>query len=59
MPELILLDLDLPGINGFEVLNLAAPETRKSRHLLVIVLTTSTYSSDLKKAYQLGAETHS
>ena len=49
-PELILLDLNMPRMNGLEVLDAinAAPEL----HLLpVVVLTTSNQPSDVRGAY--------
>lgn len=54
IPQLILLDLHLPGIDGFQVLTWLRQES-KMRHLPVVVLTSSTYSPDVKRAYQLGA----
>jgi CheY-like chemotaxis protein len=54
IPQLILLDLDLPGMNGFEVLAWLRQDPTV-QHLPVVVLTSSTYSPDLTRAYQLGA----
>jgi CheY-like chemotaxis protein len=54
IPKLILLDLGLPGINGFQVLQwLRCHETL--RHLIVIILSSSVFSPDIKRAYSLGA----
>jgi two-component system response regulator len=54
MPEVVLLDLNLPKINGIEVLRRlrANPHTRR---LPVVILTSSTERSDLLSAYDLGA----
>jgi CheY-like chemotaxis protein len=54
IPRLILLDLDLPLMTGLEVLSWLRVQP-DLRHLPVIVLTTSTYSPDVRQAYQLGA----
>jgi len=54
LPKLILLDLGLPHVNGFEVLQwLRSHETL--RHLIVIVLSGSVFSPDIKRSYALGA----
>ncbi|WP_339886729.1 response regulator [uncultured Flavobacterium sp.] len=56
-PIVILLDLNMPKINGLEVL-----EKLKSHPIYktipVVVLTTSSESSDLEKAYQLGVNSY-
>ena len=54
IPQLILLDLDIPGMNGFQVLTWLRQES-EFRHLPMIILTISTYSPDVRRAYQLGA----
>src|SRR5579859_3147829 len=54
LPELVLLDLKLPGMDGFEVLRWirAHPDFGDLR---VVVLTTSQRMRDVSRAYQLGA----
>lgn len=56
-PDLILLDLILPKMHGFEVLKKlkAAPETKL---IPVIVLTNLERMEDLEKALELGATTY-
>jgi CheY-like chemotaxis protein len=54
LPRLILLDLDLPHVNGFEFL-LWLRERQELRDVPVIVLTGSVFSSVLQTAYSLGA----
>jgi CheY-like chemotaxis protein len=54
LPALILLDLKMPGEDGFDFLSWlrAQPEFKK---IPVVVLTASDESKDMTKAYQLGA----
>jgi CheY-like chemotaxis protein len=54
LPSLVLLDLKLPGIDGFEVLSWIRQHP-SLRTLRVIVLTSSDEIRDVNRAYQLGA----
>jgi CheY-like chemotaxis protein len=54
LPELVLLDLKLPGIDGFEVLRWLRMEPGLSG-LPVVVLTSSERIRDVNLAYSLGA----
>jgi CheY-like chemotaxis protein len=53
-PRFLLLDLGLPGMSGFELLT-RIRQTPQLQTLPVIVLTISAYSSDIRKAFSLGA----
>jgi two-component system response regulator len=56
-PALILLDLNMPGIDGREVLRaLKCDPLLKS--IPVIILTTSGDQRDVKQCYELGASTY-
>lgn len=56
-PNLVLLDLDLPGIDGFEVLRRLRQNPR-CRNTPVVILTTSDEHSDLLRSYLLGADSY-
>ncbi len=56
-PALILLDLNLPAIDGCEVLRQIKQDTRL-RAIPVVVFTTSAQPHDLDVCYQLGANSY-
>ena len=56
-PDLILLDLRLPRVDGLEVLR-RIYEDDDMRKIPVVVLTTSSADSDLAIAFQLGARNY-
>lgn len=53
-PPVVLLDLNLPKVNGLEVLR-RIKEDERTRHLQVIVLTISRNDDDIRQAMDLGA----
>ncbi len=57
LPKLILLDLNLPRIDGFEVLKYICSHER-TKAIPVIVLTSSAEEQDIKRAYHLGANSY-
>lgn len=57
LPELILLDLKLPKIDGLEVLKRLRSDVRM-RFIPVVVLTTSTEQRDIIESYNLGANSY-
>ncbi len=56
-PAFILLDLNMPKINGLEVLEKFKSHP-KFKTIPVVILTTSAESSDLRSAYSLGANSY-
>ena len=57
LPVVILLDLKMPKVNGLEVLKVLKQHP-EYKTIPVVVLTTSAESSDVKSAYQLGANSY-
>ena len=57
LPSIVLLDLNLPRVDGREVLQ-AIREDPRTRSLPVVVLTTSTEPFDLESAYALGVNSY-
>lgn len=53
-PAFVLLDINLPKIGGLEVLRHIRADER-TRHLPVIVLTTSAERRDIRDSYRFGA----
>ena len=56
-PALVLLDLKLPRIGGLEVLRQVRADSR-TRHLPVVILTSSVEEQDLILAYDLGCNSY-
>jgi two-component system response regulator len=54
VPELVLLDMNLPRVKGLDVLRQirASPRTR---HVPVVILTSSGHADDVTRSYELGA----
>jgi CheY-like chemotaxis protein len=57
LPNLLLLDLKLPGLGGFEVLEWLR-EQPGLRRTLVVVLSDSKQMEDVNRAYALGANSY-
>ncbi len=57
LPALILMDLNMPRINGLEALRKIRADAR-TRYLPVVVLTTSQEEKDLSESYRLGVNSY-
>ncbi|MBU2028799.1 response regulator [Patescibacteria group bacterium] len=55
-PDLILLDLVLPGLNGFEFLKEIKKDSSESKNIPVLILSNLGQEDDIKKGIDLGAE---
>jgi CheY-like chemotaxis protein len=56
-PRVILLDLKLPKVDGIEVLRQIKSDSR-TKHIPVVVLTSSKEDRDLDRCYDLGANSY-
>lgn len=56
-PDLILLDINIPFKNGHEVLQ-SLKQNEKSKHIPIIMLTTSSSERDINLSYQNHANTY-
>lgn len=57
LPSLVLLDLKMPRMHGFEVLTWIRRHPLHKR-MVVIVLTASNQASEINRAYELGANSY-
>lgn len=57
LPDLLLLDLKIPRTDGFEILKEIRASNRL-RHLPVVVFTSSSRASDIRKCYALGCNSY-
>lgn len=57
MPQLVLLDLKLPKVDGLEVLRRLRADER-TRRLPVVVFTSSSEEEDMISSYSLGANSY-
>lgn len=53
LPDMILLDLNMPDTNGIEFLN-AIKSNADLKHIPVVVLTTSDSNKDIVECYKIG-----
>ncbi|HKA15809.1 MAG TPA: response regulator [Myxococcota bacterium] len=56
-PDLLLLDLNLPGSDGFSILSAVRSDARLES-MPVIVISTSSRDEDIAQSYQLGCNAY-
>jgi CheY-like chemotaxis protein len=56
-PGLVILDLKMPGVTGFQVIEWMR-KNQRTRLTPIIVLSTSSLPADINRAYQLGANAY-
>ncbi len=57
LPDLVLLDLTMPRLTGFEVLEWIRKQ-RRLKTLMVVIFSSSNEPKDMKRAYELGAHSY-
>lgn len=57
LPDLVLLDINMPRVNGFETLQ-ALRSSTLTRHLPIIMFSTSDSVREIRQAYAAGANAH-
>ena len=57
LPSLVLLDLKMPRMHGFEVLSWIRNQPVFKR-MVVIILTASNHAAEVNRAYELGANSY-
>lgn len=56
-PLLILLDLNLPEVDGYQVLE-SLKRSKKNKHIPVIILTTTNDAREVSRCYELGCNVY-
>jgi len=57
LPDIVLLDINLPKVDGFEILK-EIRESAESSHIPVIMLTSSEADKDIAQSYQYRANSY-
>jgi CheY-like chemotaxis protein len=53
VPDLILMDLNMPKMNGFQTMEILR-KSERLKHIPIIVFTTSGHSEEVMKSYRIG-----
>lgn len=54
LPDLILLDIKMPGIDGYAFCN-DIKKNKRFQHIPIIILSALTFPNDVKRGYECGA----
>lgn len=54
-PDLILLDIMMPDVDGYEICQMVKTDPR-THHIKIIFLSAKSKKSDIEKGYELGAD---
>ena len=58
LPKLIVMDIKMPGLSGFEVLQWAKRNGRPLRRIPIVIVSSSEEPADINRAYELGANAY-
>lgn len=58
LPALILLDIQMPDLDGFAILRWLRAQAGELRRVPVVMFSTSSQSEDMDRAYELGANSY-
>lgn len=57
LPDMALIDLGMPGLNGFETVN-RLRQQRGNQHIILVAVTGWTRDEDKQRAYECGFDLH-
>ncbi len=58
LPKLMVMDIKMPRLTGFEVLEWVKGNTRPLRRIPVVIVSSSDNPADINRAYELGANAY-
>lgn len=58
VPLVILLDIKLPGLSGFELIEWLRRQAAPLKRIAVVMLTSSGHQVDVNRAYEVGANSY-